>query len=79
MKRFLVAVHWATFFWVATFYLWMGFFRIGDSAWQVFAAGFTPHIIAIGMWRVIVGKVILFPWKLGVSPEEFVMGEVKLD
>ena len=53
MKRLLVAIHWATFFWAATFYMWMGFYRIGDSALQVFMTGLVPHVIAIAVWRVI--------------------------
>ena len=79
MKRLLVAIHWITFLWAATFYVWMGFYRIGDSALQVFTIGLAPHVIATLIWFVIRGKVVLFPWKLGVNPEEFIMGETKPD
>ena len=51
--------------------MWMGFYRIGDSALQVFMTGLVPHVIAIAVWRVMERKVVLFPWKLGVNPEEF--------
>ena len=61
MKRLLVAIHWTTFFWAATFYMWMGFYRIGDSALQVFMTGLVPHVIAIAVWRVMERKVVLFP------------------
>lgn len=79
MKRLLVAAHWATFFWAGTFYMWLGFFQIGDSALQVFTTGFAPHIIAISVWRVMEGAVVFFPWKLGINPEEFMMGKNKSD
>ena len=79
MKRLLVAIHWITFLWAATFYVWMGFYRIGDSALQVFMTGLVPHVIAIAVWRVMERKVVLFPWKLGVNPEEFILGETKTD
>ena len=79
MKRLLVAIHWATFFWAATFYMWMGFYQIGDSAIQVFTTGLAPHFIAIAVWRLMEGKVVLFPWRLGVNPEEFMLGETKID
>ena len=77
MKRLLVAVHWATFFWAATSYIWLGFYKIGDSGLQVIMAGLVPHVIAIALWGIMEGKVVLFPWKLGVNPEEFMMGETK--
>lgn len=57
----------------------MGFYQIGDSALQVFTMGLAPHVIATAVWRVMEGKVVLFPWKLGVNPEEFIMGETKPD
>ena len=79
MKRLLVGIHWATFLWAVTFYMWMGFYKIGESALQVFMTGLVPHVIVIVVWRMIEGKVILFPWKLGVNPEEFIMGETKSD
>ena len=79
MRRLLVAIHWTTFFWAATFYMWMGFYKIGDSALQVFMAGLVPHVIVIAVWRIMERKVVLFPWKLGVTPEEFIMGETKPD
>ncbi len=77
MKRLLVAIHWVTFFWAATFYMWLGFYRIGESALEVFSIGLAPHIICITVWWIRHGKLVIFPWKLGVGPEEFMMGEPK--
>ena len=79
MKRLLVAIHWATFFWAATFYMWIGFYQIGDSALQVLTTGLTPHVVSIVVWWIREGKIVLFPWRLGVSPEELLMGETNSD